>query len=155
MTAGILSTIFTGLLEELLGRGLVIALLIIYYLKANKGNIELKAVIVSSLIFGLVHLLNIFEKPDSLGVIMGQVIYATFIGIGFAACYLKTKSLLPLILIHIGINLMSFLTSDPNSPSAQSFTDTIGAIIICTPLAIFGLILLTTNRNKSNELLAR
>ena len=53
LTAGVLSTIFTGVLEELLCRGLVIALLINFYQSANKNNVELKAVIVSSLIFGV------------------------------------------------------------------------------------------------------
>jgi len=159
LAAGILSTVFTGFLEEILCRGLVIALLVHFYLKLEKDNVGLRAAIVSSLLFGLVHLVNVFEKPDSLGVIIGQVVYATFIGIGFAACYIKTRSILPLILIHIGINLMGFLTSTPNSPDAQSFVETIPAIIICSPLAIFGVILLSINRNdktnKPNETITR
>lgn len=139
---GLASNIFTGFLEEILCRGMVIVLLLDYLKAKGQGHLMFKAALLSSLMFGLVHFVNVFEKPETIGVIGGQVIYATFIGMGFAACYLRTLSLLPLIVIHVGINMVSFLTSAPDAPAATSFIHTIPAILICAPLMVYGTLLL-------------
>lgn len=148
---GLFSNLFTGSLEEILCRGLVIALLVNYLHQQQQSYVLLKAALLSSLLFGLVHFVNIFEKPETIGVISGQVIYATFIGMGFAACYLRTRSLFPLMLIHAAINTMGFLTSAPNEVAAASFIDTLPAIIVCSPLMVYGLVILSHKRSQSPD----
>lgn len=151
LVVGLLSNMFTGSLEEILCRGIVIVILFDYLIKREHKNIPLKAALLSSLLFGLVHFVNVFEKPETIGVITGQVIYATFIGMGFAACYLRTRSLVPLMIIHAAINIMGFLTSAPNEPAAASFIDTLPAIIICFPLMIYGIVILSGDKSNSIE----
>ncbi len=145
---GLFSNLFTGSLEEILCRGLVIALLVNYFNQQQQSYVSLKAALLSSLLFGLVHFVNVFEKPETIGVIGGQVIYATFIGMGFAACYLRTQSLLPLMIIHAAINTVGFLTSAPNEPAAASFIDTLPAIIVCAPLMVYGIVILSQKKSQ-------
>lgn len=139
---GSISTLFTGILEEVLCRGIVVYILLCCYVSGGARRPVLKAAFFSALSFGIVHLVNVFEKPDSIGVIIGQVIYATFIGMGFAACYLRTRSLIPLIVIHILINWFSFMGHDPTKAEAASFIATVPAIIVCFPLFVYGVMIL-------------
>jgi membrane protease YdiL (CAAX protease family) len=148
---GFSSRLATGFLEELLCRGLVIALLIKYYSQRGESHYLLKSVLISSILFGLAHFGNIIEHPQNIGAIAGQVTYATFIGVGFAAIYLQTRSLIPLILIHFGIDFMSFLTKAPGSSDAQTFMDTLPAVLVCLPLFVFGLILLNKRQQSKLE----
>jgi membrane protease YdiL (CAAX protease family) len=148
---GFSSRLATGFLEELLCRGLVLAMLIQYYQSKDESNYLLKSVLISSVLFGLAHFGNVIENPQAFGAIAGQVTYATFIGVGFAAVYLQTRSLIPLILIHFGIDFMSFLTKAPGSLDARTFMDTLPAVLACLPLFIFGLILLSKRQQSKLE----
>jgi membrane protease YdiL (CAAX protease family) len=148
---GFSSRLATGFLEELLCRGLVLALLIQYYQSKNEHHYLLKSVLISSLLFGVAHFGNVIENPQAIGAIAGQVTYATFIGVGFAAVYLQTRSLLPLIVIHFGIDFMSFLTKAPGSVDSVTFMDTLPAVLVCLPLFIFGLILLNKGQQSKLE----
>lgn len=151
LVLGFSSRLATGFLEELLCRGLVIGLLIQYYQSKNEKHYLLKSALISSALFGVAHFSNAIENPEAIGAIAGQVTYATFIGVGFAAVYLQTRSLIPLILIHFGIDFMSFLTKAPGSVDSQTFMDTLPAVLICLPLFIFGLILLNKRQQSKLE----
>ena len=148
---GFSSRLATGFLEELLCRGLVIALLVRYYQSKGESHYLLKTALVSSFLFGVAHFANVIENPQAVGAIVGQVTYATFIGVGFAAVYLQTRSLLPLALIHFGIDFMSFLTKAPGRLDAVTFMDTLPAVLVCLPLFIFGLILLNKGQQRKLE----
>ena len=148
---GLSSRLATGFLEELLCRGMVLALLIDYYQKKGEVHYLLKSALISSVLFGIAHFGNIIEHPNNLGAITGQVIYATFIGVGFAAVYLQTRSLLPLILIHFAIDFVSFLTKSPNTLETKTFVDTLPSILICLPLLIYGIILLNKKQQTKIE----
>ena len=148
---GFSSRLATGFLEELLCRGMVLALLIDYYQKKSETHYLLKSALISSVLFGIAHFANVIEHPDSIGAITGQVVYATFIGVGFAAVYLQTRSLFPLILIHFAIDFVSFLTKSPGAADAQTFMDTLPAIVICLPLLIYGMILLNKKQQTKIE----
>lgn len=142
------STTFTGIMEELLCRGLVLALFIKTYKQLGHKNYLLNAVLVSSLLFGIAHLTNAIASPHAAGAVFGQVFYATFIAVGFCAVYLHTRSILPLIVIHMLINFVSFLTDAPDSVKTATFVESIPAMIVCLPLMIFGVLLM----NKKQQL---
>lgn len=93
----------TGVFEETMMRAIAFGIL----LKAwggTKAGIY-KAAIAQAVIFGSVHLLNLingfaFE-------VLAQVIYATFIGFGFAGAVIYTRSIWPAVFIHGFINAMA------------------------------------------------
>jgi membrane protease YdiL (CAAX protease family) len=93
----------TGLFEEVLFRGLVLLVLLKVMEKNKKGMMS--AVIISSVIFGLVHLVNL-TVADTLPVVI-QVFSATGIGVFFAAMYLRTKTLVIPIILHGIVNVSS------------------------------------------------
>lgn len=140
--AAVFSTLSTGVMEEVLCRGMVLAIFIKGYKQMGMADYLLKAVLMSSALFGLAHLANTVGQGHAAGAVIGQAFYATFIGVGFCAVYLHTKSILPLVFIHTGINFVSFLSDAPDAVKTASFIDTIPAIIICAPLFIYGFILL-------------
>ncbi|MFH5811730.1 lysostaphin resistance A-like protein [Companilactobacillus sp. FL22-1] len=85
--------LLVGLAEEYVFRGLLIAL----FLKLTQNRAFL-TVVVSSLIFGLIHVTNLKALP--IGYVSVQVIFAAAIGILFGTIYLKTKNLTLVIVLH-------------------------------------------------------
>lgn len=89
-----INMIFVGINEEIWMRGLILNGLI----KKYKTNSIWKPIIISSLIFGLVHLANIiFVEPLTLIV---QIINAMCGGVLFATIFIKSKNLYSVIIIH-------------------------------------------------------
>ena len=103
----ILMNFFIGLSEELLVRGVLLSVLIIKWGNTKKG-IYL-SVIVSSLIFGTAHIGNIIGNNGFVVATLAQVVFATLIGIFFAACVLRSQSIWPVIIIHAAIDFVSQL----------------------------------------------
>lgn len=107
ITIFILMNLFIGLSEELLVRGVILSVLLTKW-----GNTKKRiyySVIVSSVIFGAAHLGNIIGNTGSLVATLSQVVYATLIGIFFAACVLRSQSIWPAIIIHAAIDFVSQL----------------------------------------------
>ncbi len=94
-----------GIWEEIAFRGVMIPML-------SKKYSQKKTIIVSSVVFGLVHGFNIITLlligANPIGVLF-QVIYAAFLGISFAYMYLKTESLLPGIILHYLIDSVGLI----------------------------------------------
>ncbi|WP_334329060.1 CPBP family intramembrane glutamic endopeptidase [Companilactobacillus sp. HBUAS59699] len=90
----VLMTILVGLAEEFCFRGLLIPL----FLKQFRGN-AYKAVIGSSILFGLMHLINL--KSISFGYVSIQVIFAISFGLLLGAIYVKTNNLLLVVALHM------------------------------------------------------
>jgi len=103
----ILMNFFIGLSEELLVRGVLLSVLIIKWGNTKKGIYH--SVIISSLIFGTAHLGNIIGNTGFLVATLAQVVYATLIGVFFAACVLRSQSIWPAIIIHAAIDFVSQL----------------------------------------------
>ena len=93
----ILNYLLVGLFEEFLLRGIVLNILLDKY-KKNRKDIWF-AVVVSSLLFGLAHYMNLSTGANFFGVTM-QVISATAMGIYLAAIYLRTNNIWYNSLIH-------------------------------------------------------
>ena len=89
----ILSMFFVGFLEEMIFRG--------FLFNAMAKNNEKSAIIVSSVTFGMGHIVNLINGSGAeLLPSLLQVMYAIAIGFAFAMIYYKTKSLLLCIITH-------------------------------------------------------
>lgn len=94
----LLNGILPGTFEEILIRGGLLAI-VLYALHAS-GTRALKAAVISSLVFGSLHFINL-TGGQSLEATIQQVIYAFIIGLSFAALYYRTGSIWPGIVLHI------------------------------------------------------
>ncbi|MGB0891053.1 MAG: CPBP family intramembrane glutamic endopeptidase [Flavobacteriaceae bacterium] len=100
----LLYCISIGFSEELSLRSVLLPL--ISNLFGNNKKAKIRAIFISSLIFGLLHLIK-FDK-GFYGEI-SQVLFATFIGVMFGATLLVIKRVYPLIIIHAVIDFVAKL----------------------------------------------
>lgn len=100
----ILSMLCVGFLEELIFRGLLFNAM----LKNGKNS----AIIVSSVTFGVGHIINLINGSGAeLLPNLLQVVYAIAVGFMFMMIYYRTKSLLPCIITHGVFNALSIFSS--------------------------------------------
>jgi hypothetical protein len=94
-----------GFLEELLFRG--------FLFRALERGGPRRAVMVSSLIFALAHLINLFSGCSPAETAL-QVVFAAGVGIALAVLVYKGASLLPCVAFHVLNNVLSlFAAPDP------------------------------------------
>lgn len=101
-----LAMIATGLVEELLFRGFL-------FRAMSKNNLRF-AVILTSLLFGLGHIVNLINGSGA-GTLetVCQIFYAVSIGFLFAAVLLKSRSLIPCMVSHAMFNSLSLFANEP------------------------------------------
>lgn len=87
------TVILVAFFEEFLCRGILISALKGYQISECKANI------IQALLFGSLHCVRYLDK--GIGVALLITCYQTVIGYFFGKLYLKTKSLTPVILIHL------------------------------------------------------
>ena len=102
----VLYCICIGLFEEAVFRGVVFSVIAGYFSKDKEGLI--KALVVSSFIFGLAHLFNLFYGAGFLGTLL-QVFYTTLTGGLFAFVFIKTKNILVPAFLHAVYNFCGLL----------------------------------------------
>lgn len=101
----VLSMLCVGFLEEVIFRGLL-------FNAMREGNLK-AAVIVSSVTFGMGHIINLINGSGAeLIPNLLQVIYATAAGFMFVMIYVKTKSLLWCIATHGIFNALSVFANE-------------------------------------------
>jgi membrane protease YdiL (CAAX protease family) len=138
----------SAVLEEIVFRGLVLALIINTYIERKNGM--LISVLLASFIFGTTHFSNILTQSDLLTVhgVIKQVYIATCLGVMFSAMFLKSRNIFILIIGHFVLNLFSILEElkMKAAPAAagvmadKTSFEIIGALILI--LLIFGIPLL-------------
>lgn len=101
----ILSMIFIGFLEEIIFRGFLFKMM-------EKDNIN-RAIIVTSITFGIGHIINLFNGADLIPTLL-QILYATSIGYLFVTIFHKSESLWPCIITHILVNSLSIFNNTDN-----------------------------------------
>lgn len=119
----ILSMLCVGFLEEMIFRG--------FLFNAMAKNGVKSAIIVSSVTFGIGHIVNLFNGSGAeLLPNLLQVIYAVAIGFTFVMIFYKTKSLIPCILTHSIFNSLSAFSNEAvMTPEKQVFSGLIITII--------------------------
>ena len=101
----VLAMFCVGFLEELIFRGLL-------FQAMAKDGVR-SAIIVSSVTFGIGHIVNLINGSgaDLLSNLL-QVVYAMAIGFAFVMIYVKSKSLLPCIIVHGIFNGLSAFANE-------------------------------------------
>jgi uncharacterized protein len=126
-----------GFSEETIYRGLM--------LNALKAKGPWTAAIVTSVLFGLSHSLNLLSGKSGVEILI-QVAYALAIGFGFAAVALRTGLLWPLILVHALIDFTSVLGKTNLSPTWNA----VAGLGVTFAFMSYGLFLM--RRGKQNTL---
>jgi len=104
----ILTMFNIGFIEEIIFRGFLFKMM-------AKDNVK-SAIIVSSITFGIGHIVNLFNGADFIPTLM-QVGYAMSIGYLFVIIFYKSKSLIPCIIAH-GVNNALSIFNVENEVSA-------------------------------------
>ena len=99
----ILNMINIGFIEEIIFRGFLFKMI-------SKDNIN-TAIIVSSVTFGIGHIINLFNGANLVPTLL-QVCYAISIGYLFVTIFNKSKSLIPCIITHALVNSLSIFNVD-------------------------------------------
>ena len=96
-----------GFLEEVIFRGLL-------FTAIAKDNVK-SAVIISSLTFGIGHIINLFNGSGmDLVSNLCQIVFAIAVGFLLVTVFYRGGSLLPCILVHSAINTLSTFANDTN-----------------------------------------
>lgn len=123
--------ISVGVFEEIVFRGVVLNLFIQKSQKTKTG--VFLAIVYSSLVFSLLHLLNVFAGSGFLPILL-QIGYTFLIGMMFAVVYLKTKNIWTTIVIHTIYNIGGLMFSTIGTIYDQWDTVT---IVTTSLLALF------------------
>lgn len=96
-----------GFLEEVIFRGLL-------FKAVAKDNIK-SAVIISSMTFGIGHIINLFNGSGmALVNNLCQIVFAVAVGFLLVTIFYRGGSLLPCILVHSAINTLGTFANDAN-----------------------------------------
>ena len=115
----VISMCFVGFLEEVIFRGLLF--------QGMRKTGVIPAVIVSSLTFGMGHIVNLLLGEPVLDTAL-QLIYASAVGFCYTACFLAGGSILPCILSHVLINSTSIFAPEPTR-SGQILTAAVQTVL--------------------------
>lgn len=103
----IVGYLLTGFTEETFSRGLVQRIL--------RPLGPVRAVVVMAVLFGILHLGNLFLR-DSAAIVFAQAFGAFTFAIGYGALRLRTGTIVPLMGLHFGHDLILRLTNLPAIP---------------------------------------
>ncbi|HSQ07083.1 MAG TPA: CPBP family intramembrane glutamic endopeptidase [Chromatiaceae bacterium] len=135
----LVNTFFVGLSEELMFRGIL--------LQALRHRMAIwPAILVTSLLFGAVHSLNVFATGHLLTAVV-QSGAALLSGLLFIAIRLRTGSLWPAIVVHglwdFGVFTMGAAGGAPAGPAtAPTSFQTFAPVLLVLPTALYALWLL-------------
>ena len=127
----ILAGLAPGLFEEVIFRGIIIDRL----LASGKG--VWYSLIVSALLFALVHLTNIVGM--SLANVLVQVAYSLVIGLFLSAVYLASDDIAAVILAHASTDISNQIFA--TSPNVSSAVMVVVFLIVLAVLAVYALML--------------
>lgn len=152
----VLYSIAIGFYEEIMMRGLILNNFISKWGHTKKGIY--KAVTLSSVIFGVAHLVNLIYIPDLRIATIAQIVYATTIGMFFASIYLRSKNIWSVILLHalfdFAASFKYVFSTAVNEVSDITVGNAIALNILLLPLAFIGMYLLRKVKpvNKEDEM---
>ena len=102
----ILTMFNVGFIEEIIFRGFLFKMM-------EKDNVK-SAIIVSSITFGIGHIVNLLNGADLIPTLI-QICYAISLGYLFVIIFYKSKSLIPCIITHQLINSLSIFNIETKS----------------------------------------
>lgn len=130
-----LHCLLVGVFEECIFRGVLFSVIASYFTKDKKGF--LKTYVVSSVVFGLAHLLNIFG--GNVGAVVLQVGYSTLTGGLFAFVLIKTQNVICAGIVHGIYNFCGLLLSEQGLGTGIVFDLGTGLTmaLVCTIIGAF------------------
>ncbi len=134
----VLSMIGVGFLEEVIFRGLLF--------KALCQDSVPRAVVISSVTFGLGHIVNLLNGSEVLQTLM-QICYAVAAGFLFTVLFYKGKSLWPCIIAHGVLNSLSAFANGDAEPTWGGLVS--GAFLCAVSLGYAVYIIQTEKVKKS------
>ncbi|HSB66762.1 MAG TPA: CPBP family intramembrane glutamic endopeptidase [Anaerolineales bacterium] len=142
---GIFVYLAGGFMEEAVFRGLVLRTLL------PQGLV--RAAILSSLIFAVVHFLNLAGGANFTATVL-QVVVAFLMGLAFVAPLAVTRNIWPLVIIHSLYNFIGYLTvggilNTSSTSQSPTLSQAVNALIIPLILAIFSIWLLVRTQRKN------
>ena len=138
----ILSMFCVGFLEEMIFRG--------FLFKAMAKNGVKSAIIVSSVTFGIGHIVNLINGSGA-NIISNllQVVYAIAVGFTFVMIFYKTNSLLPCIITHCIFNSLSAFS---NEAIMLPQNEIISGILITIIAGVYALYITFMIKEKDKEI---
>ena len=125
----VISMLGVGFLEELIFRGFL-------FRAIEKENLT-RAIIISSVTFGIGHIVNLLNGQDLMDTIC-QIIFAVFVGFALVVLFHKGKSLVPCIVFHGVFNALSIIANDEALNSALGGPVLANIIMIAASAALLG-----------------
>ncbi len=130
-----------GFLEEVIFRGLLFTAIA----KDNKKS----AVIISSVTFGIGHIINLFSGSGmDLVNNLCQIVFAVAVGFMLVTIFYRGGSLIPCILVHSAINTLGTFANDTNLTTEMHLLH-LAALIVIT--VVYTLILAKTLPKSGSE----
>ena len=137
-TCRIVCMFCVGFLEEVIFRGLL-------FTAIAKDNVR-SAIIISSLTFGIGHIINLFNGSGmDLVSNLCQIVFAIAVGFLLVTIFYRAGSLLPCIIVHSAINTLGTFANDANL-TAEKHLLHLGILIVIT--VAYTLILTRTLPNR-------
>lgn len=135
----------TGFFEEILCRGVILHLLLRRWGKSRKGIYG--AVLWSGILFAAGHINGYLLGKMDLWSAAAQIFYAFFIGVCFAACYLRIRSLWVIIVIHALFDLSGELRELTAGGTVHPFmtstpANALAGVLLLMPVFLYGLFIL-------------
>ena len=113
-----------GFLEEVIFRGLL-------FTAIAKDNVK-SAIIISSLTFGIGHIINLFNGSGmNLVSNLCQIVFAIAVGFLLVTIFYRGGSLIPCILVHSAINTLGTFANDANLTTEMHLIH-LGILIVIT-----------------------
>jgi membrane protease YdiL (CAAX protease family) len=120
--------------------------------KALEGKGTKSAIILSSILFAVVHIGHIAGGSNIVYTII-QVVYAFVIGIVFAEVMYLSKSLIPVILWHFLHDFFSIIQNEPNMTTIMIFAGAQIVILALYAIYLFSRINIMDKANKESAVL--
>lgn len=134
----VVSMLCVGFIEEVIFRG--------FLFQALCGKNVKRAIIISSLTFGIGHIVNLLNGAEVLSTLL-QICYAVAIGFLFTVIFYRSKSLIPCIVTHSVINSLSAFAGE----GSDVFNITTAAALTIISLAYAVWILKHGQKNEYGE----
>lgn len=126
----VLTMLCVGFLEEVIFRGLLF--------NAMRKDGIVSAIIVSSVTFGMGHIINLFNGSGAqLLPNLLQVVYATAAGFMFVMIYYRTQSLIVCIAAHGIFNALSVFVNEASITDEKRIASCIFLIVVCGGYALY------------------
>ena len=138
----VLTMVCVGLVEEIIFRGFL-------FKSLEKDNAK-TAIIVSSVTFGIGHLINLFSNGlENLLPNICQVLYAMAVGFLFVIIFYKGKSIISCILTHSLVNALSVFQ---NTAAITPLKEIILSVAIIIVAVVYSIVLLKTLPPKKSTI---